>query len=223
VRYAGDVLVGCLLPYYWMIQNVPVLNGIRVPVRFTLIAYLGLAVAAAYGVQEFVTRRKTQLVAFVIGCLVFLDFLQIPLSTIPAPSAAAHRAILRQTGPCIVLDAPTDDYFTRLKSQFLQMDHTVPVVTGVVGREPGHAYCLFDRIPHLAGLLLSSEAETPVAPDDPQVHREVHWLREKGIHGIVFHRQRLEPAVERRKLRQLEAVLGSPAYTDTLYSGWVLG
>jgi hypothetical protein len=220
---SGKVVVGHLLPYYWVIQKVPVLDGIRVPVRFTLMAFFGLAVAAGHGTQELSRRLKTSLVALLFGFLVFLDFLQIPLSVIPKPDASAHNALVEKTGPCVVLDAPADEYFTRLKAQYLQMDHELPTVTGALGRDPGHTYAVFDSIPHLGGILMTDGAAPKIAATDPVIRSEVQWLMELGVESVVFHRSRMESNSEDWRLRQLHAALGPPEYTDSSYVGWVLG
>jgi hypothetical protein len=222
LHVSGKVVVGRPLPYYWLIQKTPILNGIRVPVRFTLLALLGLSVTAAGGVEEIARRLGKRRIALLAGILVFFDFLQAPLSTTPSPEAPAHEAILAEVGSCALYDIPSDDYATRLKAQYLQMEHTCPTVTGVLGRDPGHAFALLDSTPTLRSVLASNTQPPPGGIAEDAAHQELLLLSRIGIGGIVLHRYALDAATLEMKLLHLHSLLGSPVYIDSLYVGWAL-
>jgi len=221
-HFSGNVVSGRHLPYYWIIQKVPVLNGIRVPVRFTLLVSLGLAVAVASGAHELARKTRKQFIAVILGLLIFFDFLQVPFQMISKPSAPAHRTILQKSGPGILLDAPLDEYSTRLRAQYVQTAHGSTTITGALGRDPGHVFAILDSLPQLAGLLsLRGQGTTDLSREG--YRRDLDYLEEIGVRGVVFHKGRQPVSLEKPKIDSLRGLLGIPVYDDSLYVGWVLG
>lgn len=222
LHVSGKVITGRLLPYHWLIQNVPILDGIRVPVRFTLLGSLGIAIAAGRGSQEMARRLKTPIAAVIVGGLVFVDFMQAPLQTIPRPNAPAHQAILEVRSSCALLDIPVDEYFTRLKSQYLQMEHGSATVSGALGRDPGHTFALMDSLPTLQEAFMTDAVQPSTEISEVAARQELRWLSRRGIGGVIFHRHRLPAATEEERQGRLLSLLGVPLYTDSLYIGWAL-
>ncbi len=224
LHLGGEVIAGRFLPYYWLIQRVPLLDGLRVPVRFVLLSSLCLAVAVAVGTEKLIGSLKWPAVGILAGCLIFVEFSQVPFDVTPLPAAPAHVAVSAQmTEGAAFLDVPVDEYFTRLDAQYCQTVHGRPIVAGAIGRDPGHAVVLLDSLPQSAARFIAVRPPERRSKALSPPSRLYGRLVDLGIEGVVLHRGRLPKASEEAILEYLRDFLGKPFYVDSLYVGWALG
>jgi hypothetical protein len=126
-------------PYvYWW----PVLNFIRVPSRFFLLAMLGIAVLAAIGFERLGAwvgpRRRAQL-AVITCALLVAEFAAVPLAVIPyrVEPPPADRWVAVQPKPFVVAEvpvAPTERYHTTYMLH--SMEHWQKTIHGYSGLVP---------------------------------------------------------------------------------------
>lgn len=92
----GPEALGVTLPFRFLHDHVPAFGGIRVTVRWTVLAWLALAVlagaGAAWTLERLPGRRSRALVATGLGLAVLVD-LAAPLGRMELPSDAATLAV----------------------------------------------------------------------------------------------------------------------------------
>jgi len=218
LHIGGDVVMGRPLPYALFVEPVPVLNGVRVPLRFTLLAILGLSVVAGFGIERLTRQRGYGFVGILAGFIVFVDFLQIPLETTEKPEAPAHIALVT-AHPDInaFLDLPVDDYSTRMRAEYCQTVHTRPIVTGAIGRDPAHFLAILDSIPELKGV--GTTWDFLYDDSNPFDSTTVVKIRQMGIGGVVVHREGMGDR-EDGTLHTLSSILGPPLFTNEEFLAW---
>ena len=192
------------LPYL-AIHFVPVLNGLRNPARFSVVAALALDVLAAMAIARLLrrSRRLGVLAAAAAVAATVIEFL--PGSLIPLQPVAVPRAYdaITASHPGAVLEIPMQwrDGFLRVGDSPAGRDDTIflyyatrhgrPVVSGMVARLPHSRLVALERHPVLRQILaLQGEPgfAGPVSLDATQ-------LRRAGIGYVVYHRDRPVPPV----------------------------
>jgi hypothetical protein len=195
---------------YWMpyqlLHAVPVVNGVRVPGRFSVVAILALDVLAAAGLAWLMSRvaarrpGRAWLVAAVALVLVVVEFYPQGLVSqrpgIPAP----YSAIAAESGRRAVLEVPLQwrtgfGDFGDIKGDesiflYYATRHGKPIVAGMVARYPVRSRKALLAIPvyaDIVGLQDGDLASTTFTADD---------LRSAGIGYVVYHRDRPRPAAE---------------------------
>ena len=139
--------------YSWLFSGLPVLNGLRAPARFAIVAQCLLAVLAAMGVRALQDRfgreqrRRMNAVAAIALLLVIVESSNRAafLSAVSRPNPAAYdvyRAI-RGMGPGVVIELPMPT-LSSLPGQeavyaFWSSTHWHPLVNGYSGYYP-HVY-----------------------------------------------------------------------------------
>ena len=192
------------LPYLGL-HFVPVLNAVRVPGRFAILAILALDVLAALALAS-IARRWPSRGALVIGAavaLVLVEFLSVPVPTFPRKAPAPYEAIAADPDPGAVLEIPLqwqsgtalvgDRSPPRENSIFLYWAtfHRKAVVSGHISRYPDKRLDRLKSIPVYRQVL--SLMDEPGYDDAATFGADD--LRELGISFVVYHRDRPEPAV----------------------------
>lgn len=131
---AGPPLGLWPLVYWW-----PGFNFIRVPSRFFVLAVLGIAVLAAIGVEQGLTRMKTRTrfwAPWAVGGLLAAEFLVAPFPSVPFPLTAsnADRWLDTQPKPFAIAEVPVGP-FVRYHSTYMlhSMVHWQKTVHGHSG------------------------------------------------------------------------------------------
>jgi hypothetical protein len=120
----------------------PVLNFIRVPSRFFLLAMVGIAVLAAIGfdrICEWVGPRRRAAVTAVTCALLVAEFATVPLPVVPfhVPPAGADRWLAMQPAPFAIAEvpvAPSERYHTTYMLH--AMEHWQKTIHGYSGLLP---------------------------------------------------------------------------------------
>ncbi|MEK6629406.1 MAG: hypothetical protein AABY89_01590 [Acidobacteriota bacterium] len=185
---------------YWL----PVLNFIRVPSRFTVLAMLGLAVLAGFGFDRLSARvapGKRRVLALVLGALLVAEFAAAPLATVPyrVEIPAADRRLDGQPKPFAVAEVPLPDPMNagateRRHTDYMlhSMAHWQKTVHGYSGIRPALHENLYLQLRNF--------------PDD----RSLRDLTDLGVGYVVVHTDLYPPgeweAVQQR-IRLFEAWL----------------
>ncbi len=161
------------LPYI-ILHYIPVLNGLRVPQRFGLVAILALAIPAGYGVLWLWQRIRPSCAASVAGIVLIVVFatfehalMPLPLSDARVPSI--YDRIAAEPGDFTVMDIPLGwrsgygpQGTENTQLQYYQTVHGKRLIGGFVARTPSFLFDYFLRHPILDAIAVQeSEGRLP--------------------------------------------------------------
>ena len=191
------------LPFF-LLHSVPLLNGVRVPGRFSVAGILALDVLAALALAR-LGRGRPRLgwgaCALALG-ITLAEFFPAAITTLPAAVPDPYAAIRADPDPGAVLEIPLqwrtgyDGYgggiprYTTMP-MYYAIEHGKPLVNGMVARYPKR------RIDELLGIpvyrqLVDLHQQGPATP----ATFTAADLRRLGIGFVVYHRDLSFPAVE---------------------------
>jgi len=193
---------------YWMpyqlLHAIPVVNGVRVPGRFSVVAILALDVLAAVGLAWLMARvaaRRPERALLVAGAalvLVVVEFYPQGLVSQKPRIPRPYSAIAAEPGRRAVLEVPLQwrtgfgDFGDREGDQsiflYYATRHGKPMAAGMVARYPVRSRKAVLDIPVYGQMVALQEgdlASTTFTADD---------LRRAGIGYVVYHRDRPRPA-----------------------------
>jgi len=162
------------LPYV-VLHYLPVLNGLRVPQRFSVVAMLCFAVLAGGGAAWVLRRGQSRLLqsvllAVMIG-LVSVEHLTLPVPLADARVPPVYERIAAEPGDFTIMDiplgwrsgfGPVGTENTRL--QYFQTVHGKRLISGFAARTPSFIFDYFKRQPVLNAIAtLESEGRLPQA------------------------------------------------------------
>jgi hypothetical protein len=192
---------------YWLLNSVPVLNGVRVPGRFAVVAVLALDVLAAFGLAWLMGRlasrhgaRLALLAPAVALVLVVVEFLPQGVVTqnpgIPKP----YSAIAADRDRRAVLEVPLQWRTGFGDFGDVQGDHSIflyyatrhgkPLAGGMVARYPARSRRALLSHPVYSQVVALQEGDLAA------VTFSAADLRQAGIGYVVYHRDRPRPAAE---------------------------
>jgi len=136
----GDVRLPTGL-YAWLGAIVPGVDGLRVPARFANVAYVALAVVAAFGAGRLLDRVSAGARATLIGVLGAVIVAEgyigpLPLERVPSAEMAVDRAAydwLRTQPPGPMLELPMGEPDPAVRYQFRTLVHGHRIVNGYSG------------------------------------------------------------------------------------------
>jgi hypothetical protein len=138
------------LPYQFLYEYVPGLQGLRAPVRFDVLLMLGLSILAALGVVAIghwignVRSRRPGL-RVAVGCVIILligiEYLSVPVRTTPVEVGDSippvYRWLAQQPTDIVIVELPLGSKYGSLdmvlraaKYQYLSTVHWHPTITG---------------------------------------------------------------------------------------------
>lgn len=189
---------------YWLLNSVPVLNGVRVPGRFAVVAILALTVLAAIGLARLgamVAARQPRLalaVPAVALVFVLVEFFPKGVVTQKSGIPKPYAAIAADPGRRAVLEIPLQWRTGFIDFGDTRHDHTMflyyatrhgkPMVGGMVARYPArNRQALLDHplYSQIVALQSGDLASTTFTAED---------LRRTGIGYVVYHRDDPRPA-----------------------------
>jgi hypothetical protein len=203
------------LPYFGL-HFVPVLNGVRVPGRFSIVGILALDVLAALALARLGRGRPRLAWAApaVALVLVLVEFWPRLVPTQPAAIPAPYEAIAAEPGRGAVLEIPLQWRTGFAVHGDATADHTIfmyyatrhgkPLVGGMVARYPHR---------RMAQLLSNPVYQDVLDLQRPQATRRATFtaadLRALRIGYVVYHRGRANPSAQ-----AYVAGLGLPELAD---------
>jgi hypothetical protein len=190
----ADGPVSPLLPFTW-IQSVPLLEGLRSPVRFVTLAALGLALLAGFAVAR-LTGPRALAAALAMAALVAVESASSFWTLVPARMPDVYEIVADDPGDGLVVDVPLgfrSGFHTIGDQQGPAMvwatRHGHPIATGVGART------LTSRLEALAAIPLYRDLlalqDDPAAPADPVAGRrsaeelDARWVTVTGRRPAV--------------------------------------
>ena len=195
-RFGDDFTVP--LPYYVM-HSLPVLSGLRIPGRFSIMAALALDVTAAITLAHLLRNRLSVwqwVVPVVVTVVTLVEFLPVPTMKLQAPDAPAAYAVVAQDKSAgAVLEVPLfwrdgfgqvgdtrDDTITL----YWATKHGHPIENGMVARLPEARRAALYAVPAFRQLLT---LQHQVGFDDPATFTAAD-LAALGFRFVAYHRSR---------------------------------
>ena len=188
-----------------LVQNLPLLDLIRTPVRFNFTIGLAMAVMVGYGAWtagDWLTRRWSRRVANAalvgLALLLMLDFQWFwPMPTVDAEIPAAVRALADDSSIRAIFDVPWQHPLTDKDGLYLQTGHGLPMIGGHITRRT--------PLDPAKGMLLQESL-------DP------YLLDAAGVDAIILHKQwDDDPAARAARLSDR---FGPPLYDDDRIAVW---
>ncbi len=127
-------------------------QAVRAPARFGVLVVFGLAALAALGLRAVEARRadgrRGLLLPLGLVALAGLEYVNVPLPTVPAPvtTSAVGRWLAREPGAGAVLYLPLDRDLGNTPAMILSLEHRRPIVNGYSGQRPGFFMGLVDTL-----------------------------------------------------------------------------
>jgi hypothetical protein len=205
-RHQGGRFVRYGIRYtYWMpyqlLHAIPVVNGVRVPGRFSVVGILALDVLAAMALTRLAARRPALRFAApaVALALVMVEFFPSGIVTQKPAIPKPYAAIAADTGRRAVLEIPLqwrtgfgdfgDTHSDHSIFLYYATRHGKPVANGMVARYPQRSrQALLDH-PIYAQIVPLQEGKPGFAATF-----DVYDLRQAGIGYVVYHRNEGRPA-----------------------------
>ncbi|MGH9008849.1 MAG: hypothetical protein ACRDYF_03275 [Acidimicrobiia bacterium] len=186
---------------YWLLNSVPVLNGVRVPGRFSVVAILALDVLAAVGlagVMGALAKRHGPRLALVAPAvallLVLVEFFPRGLVTQKPGIPKPYSAIAADPGRTTVLEIPLQWRTGFGDFGDVQGDHSIflyyatrhgkPLAGGMAARYPVHSRQALLNQPVYSQVVALQQGDL-AAPTFSAAD-----LRQAGIGYVVYHRDR---------------------------------
>ncbi len=196
-----------ILPYPYLYQLVPTLQGFRVPLRFALLPTFGLAVLAGLGFSYLVSQlrlQKTQQIGVmaVVGLILFLEHLPAPIAGTSVPYRnAVYEWLHDQPSKSVMIELP---YYVRasdsqvfaagsdLLREYQSVQHWQLLLNGASGFRPKWL-----------------EKLGPITDNFPD-WKSFDILQQLGVNYIVLHRDQIPTEA----WRKIEGLL--PAYLSVI-------
>lgn len=183
------------LPYF-LLHFVPVVNGLRVPARFSLVAILALDVLAAIALAHLVRARpRLKWMVGVALAVTLFEMLPSHIPTLTQTIPEPYSAIAASPDPGAVLEIPVQwrtgfgghpgDVEDTSIFMYYATRHGKPLVSGMVARYPDSK---LEELKHVAiyrEILSLQDAE---GYEDVVANFEPADLRAAGIGFVVYHR-----------------------------------
>ena len=203
-HWADASLKSVPLPYYLLYKLVPPLRGSRAPIRFIVLAYLALAVLAAFAARQLAARRPRLLV--LLTGLLLLDYLAVPYPVVQPAVPALYREIAASDARA-VLEVPVTDYPSVL--QYYQTVHGKALVIGAVTHIPPWRFAFLGETP-VVRELYNLSLLTP-AREQELAGKGRAPLAAAGIGWVVVHPELIDnPAATGRIVNFLTGALAAP-------------
>src|SRR5262249_4324970 len=206
LRIFGRVWFGPAMPFlmpYGVRTRMPGLGFMRTPSRFMLMGAVGLALAAAIGLQYLRDRRpkNSRLILGAAFALLFVEAWPMPWSQREPPRVSSfYSRIARDRQPYAVLDLPFEWPSIALGSiyQYDQLIHHKPIAWGYLSRN-------YREYPVDAVKDLMSPGLTPAEKREE--------LAAAGYKYVVWHKTPEPPPGEDQ---MLESIFAAPVFEDDL-------
>jgi hypothetical protein len=207
--------LGPALPFYQALYALPPIQAARYPSHFTLLALLGLSVAAAIGADAVARRAGAQRATFVGSALALLALFElhprgIPLQ--PPIDSPFYRQIAAAAEPGSVFELPINRFNNQWVDMAAQIVHRRPILYGGLARPVPR--------PPFERMALFRELERPDDPPDIVVQpaeERLAALRYFGLRFIAYHRSDENGPVTPPSADSLSRAAGAPVveiYSD---------
>jgi len=219
---------GLRLPLYYLCQVVPFLSRLHFPLRFLIVAHLGLVALAALGAEALIARAKPDLRRWVVAAVAVAALVVAgehltgwqALDTVPAPGAPSESTALLSAGEgdFAIIEVPSFDTTSiETHSHYLQRClHRRPTLDGM-----GAGFLIPAPIRELTGThhllstirLAQGVVADPVWTPKPASRDDLELLGAMGFRYLVVRHELLEPMASSDISLLLERWLPPPVVT----------
>lgn len=219
LRLAPGLDHALLLPH-WLLRNLPVVSGARIPSRWIVMALIPWAVLAALGFS----RLRSRALQWTCVAALLFESLSAPIAVSSAAMPSVYNRIAADRSPGSLLELPFGVRDGRLhwghafdaERLYYQTRHRRPLVGGYLSRVPDRVFAAYREMPALAALVaLQAEPATAAAVDRGLVSR---LARELDVRWIVLDGESASP----RLAAELRRELGDPAARSANRLAWRL-
>lgn len=196
------------VPGPWaLLRYVPVINAVRTPTRFAIVAALGLAMLLAGALVAMGERwpRRRRALAWVVLVLLFVELMPAPrplFSAVYSPLsdiiAADSRDVRVLNLPFGVRDGTSSAGNFSARYQFEQTRHGKALIGGYLSRvSERRRLSMVEQYPIIAGLLAMSEGE-PLAAEEAAafVAQGPKFVTDARVGYVLIDRDRVGPQFE---------------------------
>lgn len=200
------------LPYV-VLHQIPIINHIRIPMRYGIVVIFALAILAAIAIHHlYVSRlahRATRLTLALIPILVLLEYAVLPYPIQRVEIPRVYAEIARESGNFTILEIPTFNWRHAAMTEMYQAIHRKRILRAYTNRiAPGLAEYFGTRgIPivvrslrALEGAQKESLTDDEIAEDQRARDAVVHFY---DLRYAILHRDLLSP----ERARTLDAYL----------------
>ncbi len=223
----GGFDTGVPMPYA-LLNKLPFIGAARVPLRFTLLVSLAVAVLAAYGLVAIArtlrTSRARNTLFIVVALLIAVEFFNIPRTMISTAIDPFYTSIQAQNGTGsqdAVLELPYDA--TVASAMLDQTAHQRPILGGYTARH--YPYPWIRATPGVAHLtqfgtltLRATDIITPQVRDTALQALDYYGVRYVAVHPLG------DEGIDRKTALTLETIFEAhniaPVYTDTTLTAY---
>lgn len=121
LHFAGSDL-GIIFPYS-AVHEFPILNSIRIPMRFGLLTFLSVAILAASGVNVLSAYIRPLPLTAIMTALILAESAVLPYPTLTVTVPEVYKTIAAQPGDFTVLEIPTFNWRAAAASEAFQVVH----------------------------------------------------------------------------------------------------
>ena len=188
LRVNGQFYPQVPMPYR-LVGDLFFVRILRKPQRFNLFVGLPVGMLASLGVTALLRqrpfKRKSVLLAGVVGALILFEYCPIPYSTTRPVIPAWYHQLAQEPGHFAVLDLPM--YPQRFDKWFMfyQITHGKPLVEGHVSRPPREAFVFLDSTPFLKRL----RQDNVMDPALVDVTHQLRSLAKADVRYIILHKR----------------------------------
>jgi len=172
---------------------VPFLDNCRTVGRFFVIATLGYAVLAGYGLSELIKYKseKKSLIFTLVGCLILLEYLCIPYPTASAYVPDFYRTIGNDSDNYALLEIPanTNGGYMNFDYLYYQTVHKKPLVGGYSARYPENVNNFQYYTPFIREITYSQYQNDFVQED--LIKNGASILNANNIRYVILHQNQL--------------------------------
>jgi hypothetical protein len=206
--------LGLPLPYA-PLHELPIANNIRIPMRYGLMTFLGVAILAAAGVNSLSARIRPAPLAGILGMLLLGEAAVLPYPILQVTVPRVYDTIAAQPGDFTVLEIPTFNWRAAAANEVFQVIHHERILRAYTNRiAPDLAdYFSLRQTPVVVRSLriLEGAEDGPLTEDEIAVDRDAApaVIRFFKIRYAVLHRQWLDADTAARIDQYLREVLGA--------------
>lgn len=218
LHFAG-VDLGIPLPYA-ALHELPIVNNIRIPMRYGLMTFLAAAILAASGAEVLATRGRAVLLTAFLAVLILGEAAVLPYPTLAFSVPHFYQTIADEPGVFTVLEIPTFNWRAAAANEVFQVYHQKRILRAYTNRiSPDLAdyFSLRQTALVVRSLRILEGAEDgTITPDELDQDRSAASAEIElfDIRYAVLHRDWLDPANADAIDKYLREVLGARRFAQ---------
>jgi hypothetical protein len=174
------VLENITLPFY-LLEQLPVFDLLRLANRFLILAGIGLAVLAGLGWAGF--RNKADWKVCLLSLAILVEYAWLPFPTRPVETSPLHAQLAGTAEDGAIFNIPSNQRSRSWQNLVAQTVHGRTINDGYVSTIAPRAQSFIDGDPALSDLTGIPKLENPV---------DAARLKSLGFEFVVIHKRRLD-------------------------------